>query len=249
VDVCDPRRDYSLADYVRDAEEAIGAIAARGHVPVVVGGTGMYLRGLLKGIVPLPPRDEALRDRLRALAARHGSERLWRLLSSRDPESARRIPPGDRQRVVRALELVFTAEGTWSDRLASEGTWAGQPERYPAMKFGLTVERDVHAKYLAGRVDAFFAEGLVDEVRALLASGVPASANAFKAIGYREVLAALSSGHDPEEAREAIVTATRRYAKRQRTWFAREPGVTWLPASEGEERLVARIVSAWEEAC
>jgi len=98
-------------------------------------------------------------------------------------------------------------------------------------------------------VDAFFGQGLVSEVRALLASGVPASANALKAIGYREVVADLSSGRDPEGSREAIVAATRRYAKRQRTWFRREPDVTWLDASEGEEALAARIVTAWEQAC
>ena len=249
MDVCDPRRDYSLADYVRDAEAAIEAIAGRGHVPVVVGGTGMYLRGLLKGIVALPPRDERVRERLRALLDRRGPERLWRLLASRDPETARRIPPADRQRVVRALELVFAEGSPWSERLAQGGTWERADERYRTLKFGLAVDRDVHATRLASRVDAFFAQGLVDEVTALLASGVPSSANAFKAIGYREVLAALASGRDPESSREAIVAATRRYAKRQRTWFRREPDVTWLDVSEGEERLAARIVSTFREAC
>ena len=249
VDVCDPRRDYSLADYVRDADEAIASISGRGKAPVVVGGTGMYLRGLLKGIVELPARDEELRERLRALAARFGPERLWRLLAAKDPGSARRIAPGDRQRVVRALELVFSGEATWSARLAEAGTWEQGPERYRALKFGLALDRDVLAARLAARVDAFFAQGLVEEVRALLAAGVPKGANAFKAIGYREVLLALEQGRDPEATREAIVTATLRYAKRQRTWFAREPGVVWLDASEGEERLASRIASSWEQAC
>jgi len=249
VDVCDPRRDYSLADYVKDADAAIAAIAARGRVPVVVGGTGMYLRGLLKGIVALPPRDEGVRERLRALAARRGPERLWRLLDSRDPGSARRVPPQDRQRVVRALELVFTEGAVWSARLAEAGTWSHAGDRYRTLKFGLAIDREALAARLASRVDAFFGQGLVSEVRALLASGVPASANALKAIGYREVVADLSSGRDPEGSREAIVAATRRYAKRQRTWFRREPDVTWLDASEGEEALAARIVTAWEQAC
>jgi tRNA dimethylallyltransferase len=209
----------------------------------------MYLRGLLKGIVELPPRDEAVRERLRALAARRGPERLWRVLAARDAETARRVPPQDRQRVVRALELVFTEGAPWSTRLAEAGTWAQASERYPTLKFGLAIDRDALAERLAARVDAFFAQGLVQEVRGLLASGVPSTANALKAIGYREIVGALTEGRDPEAVRAAIVAATRRYAKRQRTWFRREPEVTWLDASEGEEELASRIVSSWEEAC
>lgn len=249
MDVRDPRLDYSVAEYVRDAEGAIASIAARGRAPVVVGGTGMYLRGLLKGIVELPPRDERVRERLRTLSTRYGPERLWRVLAARDPETARRIPPGDRQRVVRALELVFTDGAAWSARLAEAGTWSRSSERYRTLKFGLAIDRELLAQRLALRVDAFFAHGLVDEVRGLLAQGVPATANAFKAIGYREIVGALSEGRDPEAAREAIVVATRRYAKRQRTWFRREPDVTWLDASAGEGELASRIVSSWEEAC
>jgi tRNA dimethylallyltransferase len=249
IDVADPSRDYSLADYVEDAGRAIASIVEAGRVPIVVGGTGMYLRGLLKGIVPLPPRDEALRARLRTLVGRRGQERVWRVLRARDPDTARRVPPGDRQRLVRALELVFSPGPAWSARLAAEGTWAAAGERYRAVKFGIEVDRAVLADRLATRVESFFAAGLVREVEAVLAAGVPATANALKAIGYREVVAALTEGRDPEGTRAAIVAATRRYAKRQRTWFRGEEGVTWLDADLGEERLTSRIVSAWEQAC
>ena len=209
----------------------------------------MYLRGLLKGIVDAPPRDEELRARLRALVERRGAPRVWRVLAARDPETARRIPEGDRQRIVRALELSFSPGPAWSERLAAEGTWAQGAERYRSLKFGIDLDREILARRLAERVDSFFASGLVAEVEALLAAGVPPSANAFKAIGYREVLAALREGRDPEPTRAEIVTATRRYAKRQRTWFRREEGVTWLDAAEGEEILAARIAAAWEQAC
>src|SRR5262249_22411540 len=110
---------------------------------------------------------------------------------------------------------------------------------------GLDLDRETLAARLAERVDAFFARGLVEEVAALLAEGVPRSANALKAIAYREVVRSLAAGEDPRLARDAIVTATRRYAKRQRTWFRSEPGLTWLDAREGSGALAGRIVSAW----
>jgi tRNA dimethylallyltransferase len=248
VDVADPRRDYSLADYVRDADAAIAGIVARGRVPVVVGGTGMYLRGLLKGVLPAPPRDEALRARLRRMTGRFGAQRLHRLLASVDPVTAGRVAPGDTQRIVRALELAAAPGETWSERLKQRGTWSGALERYRALKFGLDLDRDVLARRLAARVETFFAAGLPGEVVGLLASGVPETANAFKGIGYREILRATLERRDPESAREAIVVATRQYAKRQRTWFRKEQGLLWIDASLGAEALAATIVAAWHAA-
>lgn len=248
LDIADPRRDYSLAAYVRDADAAIAAILARGRVPVVVGGTGMYLRGLLKGIVAAPPRNETLRERLRAQVARFGSPRLHRLLASLDPVSANRVKPGDAQRVVRALELALSSGETWSARLARMGTWSGTEERYRALKFGLDLDRDDLAGRLAARVDTFFEADLPGEVDRLLALGVPETANAFKGIGYREILRARLERRDPAGEREAIVVATRQYAKRQRTWFHKEPGLVWLDAALGLEALAATVVAAWNAA-
>jgi tRNA dimethylallyltransferase len=245
VDCVDPRRDYSLADYVRDADEAIAGILARGRVPVIAGGTGMYLRGLLKGIVALPPRSEAIRTRLRARLTRWGAPRLHRILARLDPASASRLPSGDGQRIVRALELALLEGETWSARLAAAGTWSRPEERYRALKFGLDLPRDVLAERLSARVKAFFDADLPGEVDRLLASGVPKSANAFKGIGYREMLRAKAEGTDPARERDAIVVATRQYAKRQRTWFRGEPGVIWLDASIGTDALAERVVAAW----
>jgi tRNA dimethylallyltransferase len=245
IDVADPREDYSLADYIADADAAISGIRSRGNVPIVVGGTGMYLRGLLKGIVAAPARDEGLRARLRALGVRFGVPRLHRWLAHLDPASAARVPRGDAQRVIRALELAVGAGPSWSDRLAEGGTWSHDQERYDALKFGLDLDRETLARLLAARVDGFLARGLVEEVDRLLREGVPPSANAFKAIGYREVLAARLASRDPRTARDAIVLATRRYAKRQRTWFRRERGVVWLDASRDPSELAATIVAAW----
>jgi len=245
--VADPRHDYSLAEYVRDADAAIAAIFARGRVPVVAGGAGMYLRGLLKGIVAAPPRDEALRARLNAQIARFGTRRVHRLLARLDPESARRVPPEDAQRIVRALELACAGE-TWSATLSRAGTWAGTEERYRALKFGLDLDRSVLASRLSARVDAFFEADLPGEVDRLLAEGVPESANAFKGIGYREMLRARRERRAPAEFREAIVIATRQYAKRQRTWFRKEPGLVWLDATPGVDALVQTVVDAWHAA-
>jgi tRNA dimethylallyltransferase len=248
VDIADPRTPYTLADYVRDAGAAIAAVRASGGVPVIAGGTGMYLRGLLKGIVAAPLPDPALRQRLARMAARFGSKRLHRLLVGLDPASAERIGPGDTQRITRALELALPDGETWSARLAHSGTWATAGERYRAVKFGLDLDRDVLAMRLATRVDAFFAADLPAEVNRLLASGVPETANAFSGIGYREVLRAMRQGRDPAGERDAIVAATRRYAKRQRTWFRGERGLVWLDGALAVEALATTIVDAWRAA-
>jgi tRNA dimethylallyltransferase len=241
VGVADPRADFSVAEYVRRADEAIGAIGARGRLPIVVGGTGMYLRALLRGLVPARGRDAALRARLRGLAERFGSGRLHRWLAGLDPASARRIPPADTQRIVRALELALAGEATWGATLAGSGTWDSGIERYSCLKVGLALEREALNRRIDDRVDRFFDAGLVDEVRGLLAAGIPEDANAFKAIGYREVLVALRAGASPEAAREEVKRNTRRYAKRQRTWFRGEPGVVWLDAAAGPDAAADRI--------
>lgn len=246
IDVADPAHDFSVADYVRGADAAIAAIAARRRVPIVAGGTGMYLRGLLKGLVPAPARDAALRERLRGMTARYGAPRVWRLLRRLDPVSAARVRASDSQRVVRALELAYTDGARWSDRLAQDGAWGRSAERYRALKFGLAMEPAPLAARLDERVGRFFSAGLVEEVRRLLGAGLPISANALKAIGYREVVAALRAGTDPADTRAAIALATRRYAKRQRTWFRSEDGVRWLDAAQDRSSLAATIAAAWK---
>ena len=245
VDHVDPRRDYSLADFVAEADAAIAGIVERRRTPLVVGGTGMYLRGLLRGVVSAPARDQRLRERLRGLIERRGSARVHRWLVRLDPDSADRVAPADRQRLVRALELALGHGPSWSERLRLGGTWRTSDERYHALKIALDIDRDRLAERLDGRVVDFFAAGLVDEVRLLLAQGVPPDANALKAIGYRQVVEALRDGRDPSTAIEPTRRATRRYAKRQRSWFRGEPGVVWLDADWPVGRLVERVLELW----
>jgi tRNA dimethylallyltransferase len=247
VDFRDPRSDFSVADYVREADRAIGDIAARRRLPLVVGGAGMYLRGLLRGIVEAPGRDPELRRRLRAMASRRGLPRLHRWLRRLDPQSASRIAAEDGQRIVRALELALKGELTWSERLLAHGTWDADRDRYRALKIGLDLDRERLRRRIDGRVERFFERGLVDEVHKLLQGGVPEHANAFKAIGYREVLHAIERGTPPEQTLEEVQRNTRRYAKRQRTWFRKEPRVVWLDAAQERSALVERVVELWLE--
>ncbi len=247
VDHVDPRTDFSMADYVRAAEQAITAIAGRGRVPLVVGGNGLYLRGLLRGVIEAPPRDPQLRARLHRIIEKGGAPRLWTWLGRRDPDTARRLRPGDMQRLVRAIELACGDGANWSERLQQAGTWSSGQERYRTLKIGLDMARELHHERIDTRVDGFFAAGLVAEVEELLRRGVPREANAFKAIGYREVLRALQVGTDPESVRDEVRRNTRRYAKRQRTWFRAEPGTVWLDAADEPSAIGRRVVDLWRE--
>lgn len=244
IDVADPHRDFSLAEYVRLAEEALSGIASRGRLPIVVGGTGLYLRGLLRGVVHAPPRDAALRERLRRMAARRGLPRMHRWLRGLDPVSAARLHPGDRQRVLRALEVVLAGGEPLGRAIERRGTWAAGRERFANVKAGLDARMEWLVPRLERRVRAFFEAGLVEETRRLLA-GVPREANAFKAIGYREVLRRLDGDLGEAELAAEVLRNTRRYVKRQRTWFKKEPGVHWLDAAQSPELLAESIVALY----
>lgn len=244
IDVVDPAHDFSLAEYVERAEQATREVLARGRVPIVVGGTGLYLRGLLRGVVPAPPRNERLRARLRRLADRHGTPRLHHWLRGRDPRSAARLRAGDTQRVVRALEVALSGGDTLGRTIERNGTWAAGRERFPNVKAGLDADRKWLHPRLDRRVEAFFEAGLVAEVRRLLVR-VPREANAFKAIGYREVLRWLDGHLSETELVTEIQRNTRRYVKRQRTWFRKEPGLHWLDAARPLEELIDSIVGLY----
>ena len=245
LDCIDPRTDFSLAAFLALAEQALDEIRSRRAPAILAGGTGLYLRGLLRGIVPAPPRDARLRARLHALAERRGPAALHRLLARIDPESARRLSPSDAQRVARAVEFGLLAGEPFSARLAGTGTWASGRERFATLKVGLTLERAELYARLDRRVEAFFAGGLVEEVERLLVAGLPPGANALKAIGYREVAAALASGGDPRAVVEDVKRNTRRYAKRQLTWFRGEPEVVWFDAGAGIPPLVDAVLARW----
>lgn len=226
IDDCDPRDAYSAGRFVVAAEAALAELAARGTRALLVGGTGMYLRALLRGLDPAPPRDPSVRARLESREAqRPGS--LHRLLARLDPASAARIPARDAYRVLRALEHRLASGRSLS---ASRGAWRGG-DRLAVRKIGLRLPRDVRASLIARRVDAMLRDGLVDEVRRLLAEGVPPDAPSFRALGYRDVVQHVEGRLSLGEVRERMILATVQYAKRQDTWFRGEPDVRWVDST------------------
>ncbi len=238
VDVADPAMDFNLGDFVRSAEAAVEDIRGRGKIPILSGGTGMYLRGFLKGIDPAPPRDPATRNALEALASRRGDAHLHRLLSGLDPEAAGAVGAADRMRLVRAVERVLL-----SGRPVRASSWAGA-DRYPSVKIGLEWEPDALRRRIEERVEKMFRDGLVQETAALM-KRLPDGVSALKALGYREVVGHLRGGADLEQTIQAVRRNTWRFSRRQMTWFRRETGVRWFPVDPARPLAVCGEVEKY----
>lgn len=230
VDVLDPSERFDLKRYLEAADAAIADIRARGRQVLVVGGTGLYLMGLLKGVFEGVPRDAALRSRVASL----DNQELHDLLAERDPESANRLHPNDRRRIIRALEAM---EATGSPMGALQTQFSG-PDRYAARIAGIRVPRPILRERIVRRVDAMFRAGLVAEVKALAGTLGPTAA---QAVGYKEVIEALEGRTDLDHARERIVSHTVRLMRRQGTWFKRFD-VRWF---EGETPDLAGNLTAY----
>jgi tRNA dimethylallyltransferase len=244
LDLIAPDERASAGDFARLASAAIEGIRERGNLPIVVGGSGFYLRALLEGLAPLPARDTAWRKALEALEARRGLRHLYAMLLALDPVWAEQVGESDRQRILRGIEVTLRRGEPMSSILAREG-W--KHPGYDAIWVGLRCPREMLRKRIAERVDAMLAAGWVEEVRDLLAAGVSPDAAALRAIGYRELAACVAGESCLLEAREAIVRATGQYAKRQMTWFRRQTLAEWFEiASAGEaerEALGARVLA------
>jgi tRNA dimethylallyltransferase len=240
LDVADPTEVYSAARYAVDAAAAVQDIAGRGGLPVLVGGTGLYYRALVRGLFPGPARDAALRARLGRVADRRGVDRLHRWLAHVDDASARRIHPRDRKRLIRALEVYLLTGRPLTEHFASTASPVADLE---VLALGPALPRLLLHERVARRVDAQFARGVVAEVQGLLAAGVPASAHALSGLVYRQVVEHLRGVRDEAETRALIVRENLRYARRQLTWFRREPGVHWLPGA-GESPAVQSAAAA-----
>ena len=225
TDLVDPDEAYSAARYAADAAAVIRDITARGRLPVLVGGTGLYYRALTRGLFPGPARDTAVRARLSAIARRRGSERLHRLLARVDPPSAARIQPRDEKRLVRALEVYVL---TGRPLTAHFDDTRSPIADYVIIAFALVLPPAETALRVARRVDQQFARGIVDEVRGLLARGVPEAAHPFTGLVYRQVIEMLHGVRDEAATRELIVRENRRYARRQLIWFRKEPNLRWI---------------------
>ena len=237
VDVAEPLDEYTAARYVHDALAAIEEIYARGRWPIVVGGTGLYYRALTRGLFPGPGADAVIRERFESIAARRGVEFLHRMLARVDPASARRILPRDRKRMVRALEVYFLTGRPLTEHFASTvSPLAGRP----IVAVALSPPASLIAERVRARVDAQFEQGLMDEVRGLLARGVPEAARPFGGLVYRQALELLRGVRSEAETRELIARENRHYARRQLIWFRKEPNLVWLQTSgENPEALSA----------
>jgi tRNA dimethylallyltransferase len=244
VDVVDPTAEYTAAQYARDGARVIADVHARGRVPILAGGTGFYYRALTRGLFPGPGRDAALRDRLRAIAVRRGVEFLHRMLGRVDPPSAARIQPRDQMRLVRALEVYFLTGRSLTAHFAETvSPLAG----WDVTAIALTMPAADLAPRLERRVHEQFARGLLDEIRALLARGIPETAHPFTGLVYRQALEYLHGARDEAATRELIVRENRRYARRQLIWFRKEANLIWFRGagdSPGTFEQVTRALDA-----
>lgn len=245
IDILDPWEDYSVAQYLRAAESACREIVDRGRVPLFVGGTGLYLRALLRGVFEGPPADWAFRTRLNADLEREGMNALHARLRSVDPDSAARLHPHDARRVIRALE-VHHLTGRPASELQQQVPLP--PELRPRHVYWLEPPREWLHNRIDARVRQMMADGFVDEVRRLMAGPRPPGRTAGRALGYAQIIDHLAGRSSLEAAVVDIQTATRQFAKRQHTWFRNLVECRAIPikGNESAEELTSLILSAAE---
>ena len=227
IDVADPEEDFSVARYVEMAARCVDDVLTRGKLPIVAGGTGLYIDSLLSGrtFAPFSP-DSALRGELERELAEKGGQAMLEALAQVDPEAAQRLHPNDHKRIVRALEVYRSTGKTITQH--NRETQA-IPPRYNALTIGLAFQdRQAMWRRIDQRVDEMVAAGLEDEVRRLLTSGISPKCTAMQAIGYKEFTQALSGEMTWQEAADVVKLRSRQYAKRQLTWFGRNPNTRWV---------------------
>lgn len=239
IDIVAPTADYNAADFARDAARVIGEIHGRGRLPILVGGTGFYYRALTRGLFPGPGKDDVIRARLDQLAGRHGPERLHRLLRRVDPESSARIQARDRKRIVRALEVYFQTGKPLTAHFADTVSPLGPGVAVTAV--ALRMPAEALGERLRRRVAQQFDAGLLDEIRANLAAGVPETARPFGGLVYRQALEHLHGVRDEAATRELIARENRRYARRQLIWFRKEPRLMWFDGPGESAEVQARV--------
>jgi tRNA dimethylallyltransferase len=241
IDVLGPHEAATAGGYRQMALAVLADLRTRARLPIFTVGTGLYLRALLEGLADVPQRSEDLRERLRLSAREHGGGHLHKILSRLDADAARKISAADEQKLIRAIEVCLLAKKPLTE-LHKSGREPLQGWR--ALKIGLAPEREALYARIHARTEAMLANGWLEEVRSLLDAGLPEDAKPFDFIGYRELRAVLHGKLRMDEARAAIQQATRRYAKRQLTWFRSEPAVHWLQGF-GDDPLLREAALQW----
>mgnify|MGYP004457580037 FL=1 len=232
IDVAEPWEDYSVSRYCAEATPIVEDIVARGKTAIIAGGTGLYMDSLIRGNDFAPFPSTGMRERLEAEAEQNGMEAVYARLQEIDPETASRLHLSDRKRIIRAMEVYLETGQTITEH--NRRTQA-IPPRFTPLWLGLDFESraELYSR-IDRRVDIMLETGLVEEIRGLLASGIPEKCTAMQAIGYKEFTAALEGSGTVEEAAEAVRKASRHYAKRQLTWFRRNRAIHWLVRRPGQ---------------
>jgi tRNA dimethylallyltransferase len=245
IDVTTPDKAFTAGEYSRLARESLQEIRAREHMPIVTGGTGLYLRALTEGLFPGPPRQQAMRDRLIRGLQDKSANWLHRMLTRLDPKSAQRIHANDTPKLIRALEILFTTGQTLSDTLAGRPDLARDPlTGFRLLRIGLNPPRAGLYERINQRCAAMFAAGLVEETRGLLAQY--RRVKALDSLSYRQARSVIDGALTEDEAIKAAQQGHRNYAKRQMTWFRREPEVHWIAGFGDEAETIdaaAKIVN------
>ena len=238
IDALDPDVVFTAGDFARTGRRILHEIVARNHLPVVTGGTGFYLRALVEGLAPGPTRDERLRDRL-TLREKRRAGSVHRLLRRFDPATAARIHPNDFPKTLRALEICLAER-----RPATEVFSAGRDalKDFRVLKIGLFPDREQLYKRLEARLEAMFANGLIEETASILARGFPEQAKPFESIGYKQALQVVKGELSLKDALFYARRDTRRYAKRQMTWFRQEPGLEIMAGFGDDPAVAARVL-------
>ena len=239
MDLLEPEEIFTAGDYRQRALETLEDLRGRGRLPILTVGTGLYLRALLEGLADAPTRSEEVRARLGARAQQHGPAYLHRILRRLDAAAAARIAARDAPKLVRAIEVCLLA-----GKPITEVHRAGRPrlEGFEALKIGLMPRRGELYQRIEQRVQTMLDRGWLEELQALLARGIPATAKPLTFIGYRELRAHLAGEMSLSEAMQAIERATQRYAKRQLTWFRKEPGVHWFAGFGDDAEIAAGVL-------
>jgi tRNA dimethylallyltransferase len=241
LDVLGPQDAATAGGYRQMALAVLTDLRNRARIPIFTVGTGLYLRALLEGLADVPQRSEELRERLRSSAREHAPGHLHKILARLDAQAAQKISPADEQKLIRAIEVCLLTKIPLTE-LHRSGRAPLQGWR--TLKIGLAPDREGLYKRIHARTDAMLASGWLEEVRALLQGGLSENAKPFDFIGYRELRAVLQDRLTMDEARAAIQRATRQYAKRQLTWFRREPTVHWLTGF-GDDPLLQQRALQW----
>lgn len=238
IDLQAPDEIFTAGEFARQARRVTSAIAQRGHLAILAGGTGFYLRSLIHGLSPGPERDEGLRERLTAREGRRPGS-LHRLLRRFDPATASRIHPNDVPKTMRAVEICLLSRQPASAVLAQE---RDALTGFRVLKIGLFPPREALYERIQMRTERMFRDGLVEEVKSLLAAGVSTEVKPFESLGYRQALRVVRGGMSVEQAIFDTALRTRQYAKRQMTWFRREPGIEIVGGFGDDEEIIDMVL-------